>query len=210
MRRNGRLGAVANVVVFALIIVSTAYSARFALGDAEVRHGHSTSAHSSNTALRDDGAEIYMTRCMSCHQMNGRGVPGVFPPLVDTEWVNGDKGRLIRTVLHGLMGEIKVGDETYSGAMPPWGSFLDDEEMAALLSYIRSSWGNDAPAVTPDDVNAVRSATEDRRNPWTEAELVEEANTGIPGADAESTESSSEDSKEGRDAEAGEDKEGDK
>lgn len=203
MRRNGRLGVVANVVVFAFIVVSTAYAARFALGDVEVARGHSMPAFAHKAVLSDDGAEIYMTRCMSCHQMNGRGVPGVFPPLVDTDRVNGDKGRLIRIVLHGLMGEITVGDETYSGAMPPWGSFLNDEETAALLTYIRSSWGNDAPAVTPNDVSAVRTATEERRDPWTEPELEEEANTGIPGADAESSESPGEEESPSEESEEG-------
>lgn len=127
-----------------------------------------------------DGAELYMTRCMSCHQMNGRGVPGVFPPLSNSEWVTGDKGVLIRIVLNGVTGEMKVGEEVYSGAMPPWQTFLDDEQMADLLTYIRTSWENDTTAVTPEEVAAVRKAVADRKEPWTAEELKQEANQGIP------------------------------
>lgn len=128
-----------------------------------------------------DGAEIYMTRCMSCHQMNGGGVPGVFPPLSETEWVTGDKGRLIRIVLNGLTDQIDVNGETYSGAMPPWGSFLDDQQMSDLLTYLRTSWGNEAEEVTPEDVQNVREAVAERNEPWTAEELEDPANQGVPG-----------------------------
>lgn len=128
----------------------------------------------------DDGEQIYMSRCMSCHQTDGRGLAGVFPPLDETEWVNGDKGRLIRIVLQGLTGETTVKDVVYSGAMPPWQSFLNDEEIAAVLTYIRSAWNNTASAVTAQEVAAVRNATEGRTDAWTEAELEKEENLGIP------------------------------
>lgn len=132
-------------------------------------------------AARQDGEQIYNTRCMSCHQMNGQGVPSFFPPLTDTEWVTGDKGRLIRLLLHGMSGEVEVKGTTYSGTMPPWGRALDDEDMAAIATYIRTSWGNDAPAVTADEVARVRAATEGRTQPWTADELSDEANQGVPG-----------------------------
>jgi len=183
MRRIDSVGAVVKSLAFLLIVGLTTYGARLALGEHEVRNSSSYTSEPSPSVVNEDGAEIYMTRCMSCHQMNGRGVPGVFPPLDGTDWVDGEKGRLIRVVLDGLMGEIKVGDETYSGAMPPWRSFLDDEQMAALLTYLRSAWSNDASEVTPGEVASVRAATEERRDPWTEAELQEAANTAIPGAE---------------------------
>ena len=183
MRRINSVGAVVKSLAFLLIVGLTTYGARLALGEHEVLNSSSYTSEPSPSVVNEDGAEIYMTRCMSCHQMNGRGVPGVFPPLDETDWVNGEKGRLIRVVLDGLMGEIKVGDETYSGAMPPWRSFLDDEQMAALLTYLRSAWSNDASEITPGEVASVRAATEERRDPWTEAELQEAANTAIPGAE---------------------------
>ena len=113
--------------------------------------------------------------------MNGQGVPGTFPPLTDTDWVNGDKGRLIRLLLSGLSGSIEVKGQTYSGVMPPWGGALDDEEMAAITTYIRSNFGNDASPVTAEDVAKVREATSSRKKPWTAKELRKDANQGIPG-----------------------------
>ncbi len=127
---------------------------------------------------QDEGAEIYQTRCLSCHQANGGGVPGVFPPLTGTEWVTGDEGVLIRIILNGMTGELEVNGMVYTGAMPPWGSFLTDEEMADLLTYIRTEWSNDASDVTPEMVAEVREAVADRAEPWTVAELeaMREAN----------------------------------
>ena len=134
--------------------------------------------HPDQISAPQDGAEIYLTRCMSCHQMNGGGVPGVFPPLTGTDWVTGDEGVLIRIILNGMTGEIEVNGMVYTGAMPPWGAFLNDEEMAALLTYIRTEWGNDASDITPEMVAEVREAVADRAEPWTIAELeaIREAN----------------------------------
>jgi len=133
------------------------------------------------TAL-PDGEQIYNTRCMSCHQMGGRGVPGTFPPLTDTEWVTGDKGRLIRLLLHGLTGPIEVNGTRYSGVMPPWGGALDDQGIADIATYIRTNFGNEASPITTEEVTAVRAATEGRTKPWTAEELKQEKNLGIPGA----------------------------
>ena len=143
--------------------------------------------HASAPSLLDDGAQLYLTYCMSCHMMGGEGVPGTFPPLAGSEWVTGDKGRLIRIVLGGLSGEIEVDGEVYNGAMPPWG-FLNDEQAAALLTHIRASWGNEAEAVTPDEVAAVRAATKDRKGQWHAEELLQPENSGIPGQSASGSE----------------------
>ena len=133
---------------------------------------HSETAVSGDrTHPVQDGAEIYQARCLSCHQANGGGVPGVFPPLVGTEWVTGDEEVLIRVVLNGMTGEMEVNGLSYSGAMPPWGAFLTDEEMADLLTYIRTEWNNDASEVTPETIAKVREAVADRKEPWTVEEL---------------------------------------
>lgn len=129
-----------------------------------------------------DGEAVYFARCVSCHQADGSGIPMVFPPLDGTEWVQGDKGRLIRIVLDGMSGETEVQGIVYSGSMPPWKTFLTDEEVAQVLTYVRSNWSNDAPAVTTDEVARVRAATSERKQPWTDAELRLEENLGIPGA----------------------------
>ena len=137
-------------------------------------------AAETHSATAEDGQEIYMTRCLSCHMTNGEGVPGVFPPLAGAEYVTGDKGRLIRMVLNGLGGEITVKGTTYSGMMPPWGGALNDEQMAEVLTYVRSNFGNEADAVTADEVKRVRAHTSDRSEVWTIEELNEEENLGIP------------------------------
>lgn len=118
-----------------------------------------------------DGEKVYNSRCMSCHQMDGKGIPGVFPPLNESEFVVGSPQRLVRIILHGMMGETTVKGVTYSGMMPPWGSFLSDEEVAAVITYIRSNFDNDASAITPELVAEIRAATADRKQPWTEPEL---------------------------------------
>lgn len=130
---------------------------------------------------KPNGEKLYLTRCMSCHQATGQGVPGTFPPLVDSEWVTGDEGRIVRVILHGLSGEIMVGDKKYNGAMPGWGTFMNDAEVAALVTYVRNAWGNEASEVSAAQVKAVRAAHADRKKAWTAAELEQPANIGIPG-----------------------------
>lgn len=136
-----------------------------------------------NTLPQPDGEQVYTSRCASCHQTNGQGIPGVFPPLAGSEWVTDDKGWLVRIILGGLNGEIEVKGTTYSGAMPPWGQHLSDDEVAALATHVRTSWGNDTTEVTPEEVQKVREATADRSSPWTAEELMSEEHSGIPGED---------------------------
>ncbi len=144
---------------------------------------HPAVSFASDNVVLEDGEEIYMTRCLSCHMTNGEGVPGVFPPLAGSEYVVGDKGVVIRMVLNGLTGEITVKDVTYSGMMPPWGGFLTDEQVAEVLTYVRSSFGNEADGVTTEEVAAVRAAVGERKDAWTMEELNDEANQGIPGGE---------------------------
>lgn len=143
--------------------------------------GASVKSRPSPSVLPPDGKEIYRSRCLSCHQLNGQGVTGTFPPLQDTKWVNGDKGRLIRIILSGMTGPLEVQGTTYRGVMPPWGSAMNDEEVAALSTYIRSNFRNDASPVTAKEVAKVRNATKERSKPWTAQELKQKTNQGIPG-----------------------------
>jgi hypothetical protein len=140
-----------------------------------------TAAKSATVATIDPiaaGKRLYNQpgACATCHQVNGQGVAGVFPPLAASEWVSGSDERLIRIVLHGLVGEIKVKGNTYNGAMPAFGLGSgfnwSDEKLAHVLTYIRSEWGNAAPAVDAAKVAAVRTqATAGRSKPWTAGEL---------------------------------------
>ena len=117
------------------------------------------------------GEEIYRTRCLSCHMPDGEGVTGAIPPLAGSAYISGDKGQLIRIVLHGLHGERVIDEVTYNGVMPSWSGLLDDTQLSALLTFARSNFGNQADAVLVEEVARVRSAEVDRTTPWTVDEL---------------------------------------
>jgi mono/diheme cytochrome c family protein len=118
-----------------------------------------------------NGAAVFSARCAACHQANGKGVPGVFPPLAGSEFVDGDAARVVRIVLHGITGPVTVAGATFNGAMPAWADQLSDAEIAAVLSYERSSFGNQAPPIASSLVAAERAATAGRTQPWTASEL---------------------------------------
>ncbi len=102
------------------------------------------------------GQAIYEQYCLTCHQANGSGVPNLNPPLRQTDWVLGDKTRLINVLLNGLQGQ-EIEGEVYDNAMPAH-AFLNDQQIADVLTYIRSNFGNKASAVTADEVKTVRVA----------------------------------------------------
>ena len=112
-----------------------------------------------------DGRQIFGARCAVCHQATGLGLPGVFPPLSGAEWVIGDEKVLVNILLHGIDGEIEVKGNKFSGAMPTFNA-LSDDELAAVLSYIRSEWGNQSPEVIAGTVKALREASKDRSTPF--------------------------------------------
>jgi len=116
------------------------------------------------------GAAVYAT-CAACHQSTGLGLPGAFPPLAGSEWLNGKPDVPIRIVLDGLGGPIVVRGQSFAAAMQPWGAAFSDAQVAAVLTYERSSWGNHSSAVTAAQVAAVRAATAARTTPWTADEL---------------------------------------
>src|SRR3990170_5898608 len=99
------------------------------------------------------GQAVYSQTCLACHQANGGGVPNLYPPLIKTKWVLGDKNELAKIVLNGLTGEITVNDEVYNNAMPPQ-SFLTDEQIADVLTYVRNSFGDKASAVKASEVKS--------------------------------------------------------
>ncbi|MBL8351304.1 MAG: cytochrome c [Burkholderiaceae bacterium] len=120
-----------------------------------------------------DGAAVYASRCVACHQASGAGLPGVFPPLAGSEWVTGKATTLAALVLHGASGALTVKGSPYNGAMPAFGAQLTDAELAAVLTHVRSQWGNAAATVTADTVAAVRKDTASRTEPFKgDAELM--------------------------------------
>lgn len=120
----------------------------------------------------DLGKRVYNMACLPCHQGTGMGTPGMFPPLAGSEWVTSEgHQRMIRIVLNGLAGPIEVAGNQYNNVMVPWRDTLKDEDVAAVLSYVRNEWGNKGSFVTPEEVAKVREATKDRGTPWTADEL---------------------------------------
>jgi mono/diheme cytochrome c family protein len=113
-----------------------------------------------------DGGQIFTSRCASCHQATGAGLPGVFPPLAGSEWVNGDGTTVTSILLLGINGPITVKGATFNGMMPAFGAALSDAEIAAVASHVRSSFGNNSPAVTADAVKAERDKLGSRTTPW--------------------------------------------
>ncbi|MGZ8898936.1 MAG: PVC-type heme-binding CxxCH protein [Limisphaerales bacterium] len=117
--------------------------------------------------LFEKGAEIFRREghCITCHQKDGKGLPAAqFPPIAGTSWVNGSEERLIRLTLHGLMGPIEVSGRKYPGLVPmtPFKG-LSDEDIAAVLTYVRNSFENKAPAIMPEKVAEVREATKGQK-----------------------------------------------
>lgn len=102
---------------------------------------------------------VYNIYCRACHQTDGNGDGARFPPLAGSEWVTGDKTRLISTVLNGLSGPIQVKGVPYNDMMPAHASFLNDKEVAEVLTYIRGSFGNNSGPITVQEVAEVRKAT---------------------------------------------------
>ncbi len=102
------------------------------------------------------GSILYNTYCASCHQRDGKGDNSRFPPLAKSEWVTGDKQRLISVILNGLDGEITVNGQSWQGMMPAHAEFLDDHAIASISTYIRQSFGNKAGPVSSLEVAEVR------------------------------------------------------
>ncbi|MFH7586237.1 copper-containing nitrite reductase [Oceanimonas smirnovii] len=96
------------------------------------------------------GKRVYEANCQACHQNEGQGIPGAFPPLATSDFLNEDHTRAIDVVLHGLKGPIKVNGQTYDSIMPAMR--LSDEDTANVLTYVLNSWGNKGGEITPDEV----------------------------------------------------------
>lgn len=124
------------------------------------------------------GKRQYGLACVTCHQANGEGVPGVYPPLAGSEWVLGSEERVVSIVLHGLKGPVHVkGVQFGAAAMPAFGQVAgsgynwSDDKIAAVLTYIRQEWGNSASPISAQKVTELRNK-EASRAEWTEAELL--------------------------------------
>jgi mono/diheme cytochrome c family protein len=117
------------------------------------------------------GRKIFSVTCAACHNIDGRGRSGLAPPLLDSEWVLGPDTRLGRIVLHGVRGPITVAGGTYNLEMPALPT-LNDEDIAAVLTYVRREWDHTAPAVEPESIARIRREDANRSGAWTERELL--------------------------------------
>ena len=105
----------------------------------------------------DRGKELFVRNCFVCHQFNGAGIPGVFPPLAKSDWLTGNLEQPIKAIVAGLSGEVVVLGKKYNGSMPPIG--LNDEEVADVFTYVLNSWDNPGGSITAAQVKDVRSRT---------------------------------------------------
>ncbi|QCP48877.1 c-type cytochrome [Trinickia violacea] len=128
--------------------------------------GGAPAATSAAAPAAADGAQIFASRCASCHQATGAGLPGVFPPLAGSEWVNGDAKTVALILLLGINGKISVAGSTFNGTMPAFGTTLSDAEIAAVASHVRASFGNKSSALTADLVKTERTQLGSRTTPW--------------------------------------------
>ena len=132
----------AGMVVWAVVyILSTEPLTLSQFGDQRTRAELSGPVAAAGGAV--DGKALYAAQCAACHQATGAGLPGVFPPLDGSEWVQGEPRVLANILLHGITGEITVKGNKYQGAMPAFPQ-LSDAELAGIASFIRSNWSNTA------------------------------------------------------------------
>lgn len=123
--------------------------------DASSRAAAAAAAQAQNPASASDGATVYLENCSSCHQTNGEGVAGAFPPLAGNPVVTGNPVAVIAIVKNGLEGKIVVHGSAYSGIMPAWKKQITDQQIAEVISYIRTSWNNNSHGVSLSQVEAV-------------------------------------------------------
>lgn len=131
--------------------------------------------------LYELGASVYQreSHCATCHLTHGKGNGVVYPSLVGSAWVTGSEERLIKMALHGMWGKLTVHGKVYDPArgVPPMTAFrnlLKDDELAAVLTFVRNTWGNSASVIAPETVTKVRAATADRTTFWKPDELLAE------------------------------------
>ncbi|MBX3715638.1 MAG: cytochrome c [Burkholderiales bacterium] len=168
------LALVAAMVAFGMAyILAAAPDQRPELGDQRTLADLAAAPGAKAGAAKADGAAIYAARCAACHQASGLGLPGVFPPLAGSEWVNGKPELLASILLHGVQGRITVKGLAFDGVMPAFKDQLDDESLAAVASYARAQWGNAGAPIPAGTVASVREKTASRDTPWQgDAELA--------------------------------------
>ena len=159
-----------------------------AAGDTAVHDAEVAAGNKDDLMAR--GEAVYLANCAACHQPNGEGLTGAFPPLAGSDFLEGDRKKVMAAALFGLSGPITVNGVEYDGVMPSLGH-LPDEDLAAALTYVLNAWGNDGAAVSVAEVAALRvelgqqdRAAGERHQGATEGELkYQGAPSAISGED---------------------------
>ena len=135
---------------------STSVETSSATSEAAEASAAPSTAASAMAAAGGGGSATYNTNCASCHQSSGAGVPGAFPPLAGNPLVTGNPTAVVAIVKNGLDGRVVVNGVAYSGIMPHWSGVLSDDQIASVITYIRSAWHNSAPGVSAAQVRGVK------------------------------------------------------
>ncbi len=143
--------------IFAATLVACGQQSEPARTSAEPDVRKAEVAQATASATESGGEQKYLTNCAICHQANGNGLPGAFPPLAGSDYFADDRMRAVEATIKGLSGPITVNGVEYNAVMPAM-NYLSDEDLAAILSYVLTSWGNSAGAITAEDVAKVRGA----------------------------------------------------
>jgi mono/diheme cytochrome c family protein len=148
--------------------------------------GGQTGGPAEELSPHDRGKKIFSTNCQTCHQANGLGVPGQYPPLAGSEFTTGGSHRPAMIVLKGLQGPVTVkGQKFGSAVMQPWDKTLTDQKIADVLTYERSEWGNNASAVSAEQIAALRKLLANHPESFTEPDvLAVPAEEDLPGGQA--------------------------
>jgi len=121
----------------------------------------------------DRGKKIFAANCQTCHQANGEGVPGQYPPLAGSEFTNGGSRRMAMIVMKGLQGPVKVKGQMFGTAvMQPWDKTLTDQKIADVITYERSEWGNNASPVTAEQIAALRKELASHPESYSEHDIL--------------------------------------
>ncbi|MFZ5941206.1 MAG: c-type cytochrome [Bacteroidota bacterium] len=142
-------------LLFVILFLATGCTSNPGAGEEKISETRKDPKEHIKESGMPDGKALYQTNCAVCHGSDGSGKEELYPPLSGSEYVSGDKNRLIGIVLNGMTGELKVGEKTYNSVMAPF-SYLKDAQIAAILSWIRKEFADNPDAVSPEEVRQQR------------------------------------------------------
>jgi mono/diheme cytochrome c family protein len=147
--------------------------------------GGAGGAAAQGPTVAELGKAYFSANCVACHQANAEGIPNVYPPLAGSEYINGGTRRLGMILLKGLQGPVTVEGHQFNGAMPAWERTLTDKKISAILTYVRSDFGNHGGPVTPDQIADARKEFAARTDSWASTDINAVPVTAeLPGGEA--------------------------